>query len=454
VFIRGSPVEESFGIGAVFTHTASDMSSLTRFCEDQLPATLDLLRQMVAINSFTENAAGVNRLGKLTAECFAELGFWPTFIPATNGAYGSHLVLKRPPIRSAPTIALISHLDTVYPEEEEQRNRFAWRVEGRRIYGPGTNDIKGGTVMIHLLLGALRAAAPAVFAETNWVVLLNSCEEVISADFGAVCRTHLPANALACLIFEADGGSGDDFSLVSARKGRATFSIEVEGRGAHAGTQHHRGANAVVQLAQLLPQLHALTDYAAGLTVNVGSIHGGTVMNRVPHFARAELEMRAFAPDVYARAKAAILALSGPGSVRSQEGDRHSCQIRVALGDETGPWPRNAATDKLIALWQESGRELGHRVGSEERGGLSDGNVIWNAFPTVDGLGPRGENSHCSEQSADGRKEQEWVDGGSLAPKTVLNAHAIIRLQAAAALSLLDSKSRAGASARAGRTPR
>ena len=53
----------------------------------------------------------------------------------------------------------------------------------------------------------------------------------------------------------------------------------------------------------------------------------------------------------------------------------------------------------------------GVKVREEERGGLSDGNVLWDAFPTVDGLGPCGENSHCSEHSSDGRKEQEWADG-------------------------------------------
>ena len=35
-----------------------------------------------------------------------------------------------------------------------------------------------------------------------------------------------------------------------ARKGRATFEVVVEGRGAHAGGQHGRGANAIVELAR------------------------------------------------------------------------------------------------------------------------------------------------------------------------------------------------------------
>ena len=399
--------------------------ALREHCARELPATLEMLRQMVAINSFTENPDGINRLGELTAECFAPLGFTPLFVQAADARFGRHLVMKSPSVSGAPTVALISHLDTVYPAGEEARNDFRWREDGARIYGPGTNDIKGGTALLHLTLGGLRACAENVFARTNWVVLLNACEEVNSADFGKVCRAHLPADTLAALIFEGDGDEDDGCALVSARKGRATFTLEVEGRGAHAGGQHEHGANAIVQLARIVSEIANLTDYASGLTVNVGSLHGGTVANRVPHFASAEVEMRAFDAATYAEAKRRILAHHGAGDLRSASEDALPCRIAVALGRETGPWPVNPGTEKLIALWQSAGRDTGLEVRAEPRGGLSDGNVLWDAFPTLDGLGPRGQNCHCSEQSADGSKVQEWVDATSFVPKAVLNATAI-----------------------------
>ena len=399
--------------------------SLTTFCQSELGTTWEFLREMVAINSFTTNAHGVNRLGALTADRFSSLGFVARFLEPSHSEHGRHLVLRRGP-PDAPTIAMVSHLDTVFPEAEERQNDFRWRVEGRRIYGPGTNDIKGGTALMHLLMSALSEHAPAMFEATQWVLLWNACEEVISKDFAAICRAELPAERTrACLVFEADGGEDERFSLVSARKGRATFRIEVAGRGAHAGTQHHRGANAVVQLAELVGRLAALTDYRTHLTVNVAGVEGGTVANRVPHHARAHGEMRAFDPVVYRNARAEILGMSGVGSVHSADDDAHPCTVSVHWEDETGPWPRNPATDDLIALWQRTGESLGFVVGAEERGGLSDGNVTWGQFPTIDGLGPRGDNSHCSERSSDGKKEQEWVDAESFVPKAVLNAMAI-----------------------------
>ena len=116
-----------------------DVTALHESIARQLPAGLDLLRQMVGINSFTANPAGVNSLGQLTAEAFAPLGFAAEFVPSTNPAWGKHLVLTRTGL-SARNLAMISHLDTVFPPEEEARNNFHWLVEGDRIFGPGTQD--------------------------------------------------------------------------------------------------------------------------------------------------------------------------------------------------------------------------------------------------------------------------------------------------------------------------
>ncbi len=401
-------------------------ADLTAACEGHLPATLDLLERLVAVNSFTTNRDGVRQTAELTAAAFAPFGFEAEFVPPANPAHGPHLVLRRAATATpAPTLALISHSDTVFPEEEELRNDFAWRREGNRIYGPGTNDIKGGTAGILLLLHALHDTDKALFNATNWVLLFNACEEVDSHDFGRLCHRVLPADTRACLIFEADGSSPAESDLVAARKGRASARIDVSGHAAHAGGGHAYGANAIVELARVVAAASDLTDYSTDLTVNVGRIEGGTVTNRVPHAAHARLELRAFDPASYETAKARLLELSGPGRIETQDGTHRTCEITVTIEDETQPWPINPGTDSLIAIWKEAGRQLGHPVRAVPRGGLSDGNVLWAAFPTLDGLGPSGENSHCSEQSPDGTKQQEWVDSTSFVPKTVLNAVAI-----------------------------
>ncbi|MGC3961108.1 MAG: M20/M25/M40 family metallo-hydrolase [Verrucomicrobiota bacterium] len=401
-------------------------ASLHNYLKSELPAALELLRQMVGINSFTLNPAGVNQLARFTAESFAPLGFKAEYVHSTNPRFGQHLVLTRTG-RGHQSIAMVSHLDTVFSPEEEVRNNFHWSVEGDRIFGPGTHDIKGGTVMIWLVLKALQAQAPEIFETITWKLFFNSSEEMFSPDFGDVCRARFEKSTLAALVFEAEGRLGEERLMVLARKGRATWRMTVAGRGSHAGGKHSHGANAVVQLGQLLPRIAALTDYARALTVNVATISGGTVLNRVPHEAVAEGELRAFDSRVYNEAKAALLALAGPGEVRSPA-DGFSCEVKVEILTESRPWPRNAATDRLCEFWVQAGKELKLPVSGYERGGLSDGNQIWDAVPTLDGLGPWGDGDHCSERSADGSKLPEFVEISSLVPKAALNVIAIANL--------------------------
>ena len=399
---------------------------LNDFLVGQMPEALDMLRQMVGINSYTANPAGVNQLAAFTANCFAPLGFTAEHLPSRNPAYGDHLVLTRAG-RTSLNVAMVSHLDTVFPPEEEKRNNFHWHPEGDRIFGPGTQDIKGGTVMMWLVLAALRAQSPELFEQVGWNLFLNSAEETYSPDFGDLCRSRFDKNTRAALVFEAEGRLGGESLMVVARKGRATWRVTVSGRASHAGGKHSHGANAVVQLGQTIQRIAALTDYSTDLTLNVATVQGGTVLNRVPHDAVAEGELRAFKPDVYERAKTALLALAGPGDVRSPA-DQYSCQVKVEILHESRPWPRNPATDALYELWSQAGRELGLSVSLQERGGLSDGNWIWDAVPTLDGLGPWGDNDHCSERSADGSKLPEYVEMSSFVPKAMLNTVAILKL--------------------------
>ena len=394
--------------------------------EQQLPAALAMLREMVDLNSFTGNPEGVNRLGRLTAERFAPLGFQAEFVPSTNPAWGHHLVLTRPGA-SGKSIAMVSHLDTVFPPEDERRNNFRWQREGDRIFGPGTLDIKGGTVMMWLVLSALSRLAPEAFHALTWKLFWNSSEEPLSPDFAGVCRDRLAAGTLAALVFEAETRSGDALALVVGRKGRGAWRATATGRGAHAGGKHSFGANAIVQLAQTVQRIAALTDYSRQLTFNVGLISGGTVPNRVPHEAVAEGEFRAFTPETCAQARQALLALAGPGSVRSPE-DGYACEVKIQMLKEWRPWPPNPATERLCQLWKQAGARLGLSVTGEPRGGLSDANGLWDVVPTLDGLGPWGDNDHCSERSPDGSKLPEFVVVSSFVPKAALNVAAILKL--------------------------
>lgn len=406
-----------------------DPQAIQSFLQENLDTYLEWLRRMVEINSFTENPAGIDALGELTVQLFAPLGFVAERVRSAVPRYGHHFVLTRwgRHGQQGRTIGLISHLDTVFPPAEEIANDFRWRVEGERIYGPGTNDIKGGTLVMYMMLDALRTFAPDAFDTVNWVVLMDASEEQDADDFGRLCLERLePVNPLAALIFEAGYVNSHTFNLVAARKGMAQYTVAVEGRGAHAGAAHDAGINAIVQLADTVQKIATLTDYERGVTFNVGAIQGGTVTNRVPHYAEARGEMRAFDAAAYQEKLSALLAL--PDQVVVQNGNGQGARVQITIERRTQPWPRNPQTDSLIEVWRAAAAQLGWQIRPENRGGLSDGNHIYHRIPTLDGLGPAGMNAHCSERSADGSKDQEYVLVESFVPKTLLNIVAILKL--------------------------
>lgn len=381
----------------------------SRYLTPRLGGYLELLRAVVAVNSFTLNRDGVNAVAALTAEAFAPLGFAAESVPADSPACGDHLFLTRPGT-SGRTVAFVSHLDTVFTPEEEVAHDFRWREDDRHVYGPGVADVKGGTVVALMALEALRAMAPEAFEGTTWLVGLDAREEQNTGDFAEKCRQRLPAERTVAVLVMECGADNDRDRLVVARKGMANFRVEVTGRAAHAGTGFWHGANAVVEAARLIPKLAALADRGRQLTVNVGTVRGGTVTNRVPHACVIEGEVRAFDPAVLREAMAAL---------RQAVGEHSTATMTVTR--ETPGWPVNDRSMSLLAAFRSAGSVLGQCVEPEHRGGLSDGNLLWQHAPTIDGLGPVGGCCHCSQRGDDGRG-QEYAVKATFVRKAALTA--------------------------------
>lgn len=394
---------------------------LHQSAEKHLPAALDLLRRLVGINSFTANAAGVEKVARLTADAFEPLGFSAELVPCITPGTGPHLFLTRKGAGADPVV-LVTHSDTVFPPEEEQRNDFRWdeRPDEGRIYGPGSIDNKGGTILIWLLLQALRDAAPDVFENTHWMVAANAAEEITGDDFGTATAQRCGGRARAVLVFEGGPVDRRDWHIVSSRKGRSTWKLSAAGRAAHAGSKHQEGINAIDALARVLPDIAAQTSAAEERTVNIGMVSGGTVVNRVPHEAVAEWECRAVEPAALQRADDFFAALSGPAP--------NGAQLTAERTGHTSPWPGGIESEALFHLWHEAATEMGLKALSVPRGGLSDANHLWHLAPTLDGLGPCGGNAHCSERTTDGSKLPEYLEPGTLVPKAVMNALALVRL--------------------------
>jgi glutamate carboxypeptidase len=112
--------------------------------------------------------------------------------------------------------------------------------------------------------------------------------------------------------------------------------LDVHGHAAHAGVEPHKGANAILALAQHVVALQLLNGMRPGVSLNVGNIKGGTRTNVVADHARAEFETRVINTEDMEPVRDALQQIARTSSVvgtrATLSGDWHS-----------GPMPRTPA---------------------------------------------------------------------------------------------------------------
>jgi glutamate carboxypeptidase len=402
---------------------------LQRRAREREREALEVLESWVSVNSYTRNRAGVEEMGARIAERFAPLGFHERIAPSGGDELGDHRVLSR--AGGGPHVVLISHLDTVYPPDEQLANAFDWREAGDWVIGPGVADIKGGTLVCWLAVSLLAEQRPELFEDIGWSLLLNASEEEGSATFPELLRetvTATPGTAAALVFEHATEGQGRTTSRVTvSRRGSGRFRLDAGGRAAHSGSAHAEGISALRQLAREIEQIEGWTDPGRGLTFNVGLARGGSAINTVPERASAWIDMRADSPEVFEEGARRVLARSGPGDVVSTS-DGASAETKVTRLPDYPPWPRNEGSDTLARLAGDAAAALGLRVEPEHRLGASDGCHVWDLVPTLDGLGPIGRNIHCAVDDPDSGRRPERARIASIPERAALVALLIERI--------------------------
>jgi succinyl-diaminopimelate desuccinylase len=208
-----------------------------------------------------------------------------------------------------PAVILNAHLDVV-PGLPEQ---FAPAVRGGRIYGRGSQDMKGsGAVLLRLLkdLAALPEPPDVGF------------QFVSDEEIGGMLGTHQLLNdGWECGFFIA--AEPTDLRICNAHKGAMWVEVEFHGRAAH-GSRPWEGKNALMLLAHGLVALERrfpTPDEEAWVTTVVPSVvAGGDAGNRVADRARLTLDIRHLPEERPDDILAALREIFAPGSVAFQRG--------------------------------------------------------------------------------------------------------------------------------------
>ena len=294
------------------------------------------------------------------------------------GPGGARLLARWSAGEGAP-ILLVGHGDTVYPRGTLARQPVEER-DGR-LFGPGVYDMKGGLLAMCAAVEALQATGRT---PRRPVLILMTDDEEIGSPTSRPYIEQVAREAAAVLVLEPATPAG---ALKTARKGVATFELEITGRAAHAGVAPHQGRSALVELAHQILWLSGLNQSAMGTTVNVGIAEGGTAFNVVPASATAKIDVRVQTHDEAERITQ-LFAERRPVTP--------DVTLRFSGGLRNPPMERTAANSALFEQARTLALELGFEVAEGSSGGASDGNFTAAlGIPTLDGLGPLGDGAHA-----------------------------------------------------------
>lgn len=384
------------------------------YIHDHEQEMLDLLEELVCIQSGSRNKKGVDRVGKRVRLEMEPLGFSCKFQQETD--YGNHLIARSRGTDQSPDqapnqgenqsliqdkkqILITGHMDTVFPMDTAFN--YYWENEAQ-CYGPGVADMKGGLVVGIFALKAL--ARTGLLGNSPICFIFNSDEEIGSPSSRGLIQREARKSRLA-YVLEAGGLSGE---IVTGRKGSLSVRLAVEGKAGHAAFAGRDKASAILELAHKTIAIEAMNQPGKGISANVGLTEGGIGPNTVAQHARAALDFRYLEPGHGVQLKAQLEKIAG---LQTLAGTRTFLEI----AGSRPPMPQTPANTRLYHQIQSLAQALEIPVKSELRSGVSDANLIAEqGIPVIDGLGPIGAKDHS---------EDEYIEKKSLFDRTLLFAH-------------------------------
>ena len=355
--------------------------------------------EWVSIESPSHDGRSVNKVVDHVEGQFRDLGLKLERIPGRDG-FGDILECRTPPEMSqgdGKGILVLAHLDTVHPIGMIEKD-LKIRREGDSIFGPGIYDMKAGGYIAyyalrHLVRQGKKTRLPVTF-------LFIPEEEVGSPTSRA--RIEEAARGHKYALVMEPGRDGD--RVVTSRKGVGRFTLTVKGTASHAGVRHQDGRSAIHEMAKQIMRIEAKTDYARGITCNVGLIQGGTGVNVVPAECKIEVDLRVPSQQLAEEMTHWFLNLEpiGQDVTLTVEGEMNRPPYQKDAGI-------SALFEKAQAIYREIGKEL---LDVPLTGGGSDGNFTAAlGIPTLDGLGADGKGAHAAF---------EQIYYSSLVPRTYL----------------------------------
>ena len=191
-------------------------------------------------------------------------------------------------------MVMISHQDTVPVGNGWTKDPFAAEIEGTKMYGRGSGDMKGGFAAA---MYAFRNAAKSGKKPKRTLVFIASVDEedemhgsMHAVESGWIRRDDWVLDT------EPTGGY-----VIGSHKGKIWFEITTKGKPAH-GSAPGMGVDAIVAMSHVVLEINKGIKACAGQselgpsTVCFGTIKGGVNLNIVADTCTIEIDVRLTPP--------------------------------------------------------------------------------------------------------------------------------------------------------------
>jgi acetylornithine deacetylase len=285
-----------------------------RLRSPRVSETVELLQQLVAIESvnptLVSGGAGELEIGRFVAAWLEERGIDVELDELAPGR--ANVVGRVRGTGSGPTLLLNAHLDTVGLGGAD--GGLEPRVEGRRLYGRGSYDMKGGLAAIML------AASRVVDLRLAGDVVVTAVADEEDRSIGSA-RLAEAVRAAAAIVTEPT-----DMRLAIAQRGFVWLEVETEGRAAH-GSRYDLGIDAIARMGPVLTALGELDErlrlegqlhpLLGGASLHASLIEGGTELSTYPDRCLVTIERRTLPGETVGLVEEQLRGLPGHAAVRT-----------------------------------------------------------------------------------------------------------------------------------------
>lgn len=234
---------------------------------------IELLKEIVDMNSGTMNFDGVKDVGMRLLKEFESLGMKARWVDGKAFNRAGHLVATNDGLKG-PRMLLIGHLDTVFePSSPFQSHEM---LNDSTMKGPGVVDMKGGNVII---LAALRALKDAnLLKDMRIEVIMTGDEEKSGRPLDLSKKDIVDGAKRSDIALAFENGDGNPKTIVVARRGSVGWTLKVQGNAAHSSQvfTDKVGVGAIYEASRILLEFYQKLSSEENLTFNPGVILGGT----------------------------------------------------------------------------------------------------------------------------------------------------------------------------------